>query len=89
MQPPIKKTVKVRIDETDIPLLDEQAQALGVTRSELIRQRAVSPSNGIKAFSTEEYHQLQRDAYHTTLGTLSRHHVESIVAFVFARMASR
>ena len=84
-----KKVIKLRIDEDDVTLLDEQAQALGVTRAELIRQRAIAPSNGVKAFSTEEYHQLQRDAYHTTLGTLSRHHVESIVAFVFARMASR
>lgn len=84
-----RKVIKLRIDEDDVTLLDEQAQALGVTRAELIRQRAISPSNGVKAFSTEEYHQLQRDAYHTTLGTLSRHHVESIVAFVFARMASR
>ncbi len=85
----VKKVIKLRIDEDDITLLDKQAQALGVTRSELIRQRAVAPSNDVKAFSTEDYHQLQRDAYHTTLGTLSRHHVEAIVAFVFARMASR
>ena len=71
------KAVKVHIEETDLALLDRQAAEAGVSRSELIRSRAL-PLGG---FNVRDYHELIALACRRF--DVPRVHVERIVTFTF------
>jgi len=81
------RKVEVRFEETDLAALDRQAQEGGVTRSELIRHRTLATAMG-KKFTPQDFSALVSDAYTRNHGSINRRQVESIVAFVFNRMAA-
>lgn len=81
------KKVEIRFQPKDIERLDHQAKILGTNRSELIRSRALASGQGAVSFSPQDFAELQRDAYRSTLGIMDRKQVDALVAFVFARIA--
>jgi len=80
------KKVEVRFEEADLDALDRQAQARGVTRAELIRKRTLS-TVAARRFTPQDFAALVSDAYRHNHGSIGRKQVESMVAFVFSRMA--
>ena len=82
------KEVKVRFDEADLLALDQQAEAAGVTRSELIRSRALV-SNCDAGLNVTAYHRLVSDALTNVRGDMPRRMVEHLVAFVITWIASK
>lgn len=82
------REVKVRFDEADLVALDQQAAAAGVTRSELIRSRALV-SNCQHGLTTAGYHRLISDATAYLRGDMPRRMVELLTAFVITWIASR
>ena len=76
--------IKVRFEPADLTALDHQAAALNTSRSQLIRDRALS--TGIARLSTVEYHSLVADAVAFTRGDLPRLQVETLVAYVIRRL---
>ena len=81
------KVVKVSFEEKALEALDRQAQQRNISRAELIRERTFSTAVG-KKFTPQDFSSLVSDAYRHNHGSIGRKQVESIVAFVFARMAS-
>ena len=80
------KVIKVSFDERDLEALDRQAQQRKISRAELIRERTFTTVSG-KKFTPQDFSTLVADAYRRNHGAIDRRQVESIVAFVFARMA--
>ena len=76
--------IKVRFQPTDIAALEQQAATAGTTRSQLIRDRALSPT--VARLSTVDYHALVADAVAATRGDLPRLQVEYLVAYVITRL---
>jgi len=77
--------IKIRLHPADLERLNAEAAAAGTTRTQLIRDRALALPT-VAGLSTMAYHQLVADAAAFMRGDLSRHHVESLVAFVIARL---
>jgi hypothetical protein len=75
--------LKIRIKPNDLKLLTDQAAALGITRSALVRDRALSPA--VARLTTAEYHRLVADAVAAMRGDLPRLQVEYLVAYVITR----
>lgn len=77
---PAMKEVKVRFEPNDLVALDQAAAAAGVSRSELIRSRAlVSDCKG--GLTVDGYHRLVSDALASVRGDIPRRLVEQLVAF--------
>lgn len=75
------KEIKVRFTPSDLVALDQQAAAAGVSRSELIRSRALV-SNCDRPLAVADYHRLISDATANVRGDIPRRLVEQLVAFV-------
>ena len=76
----MSKIVKVTLDEGAVALLDRQAAAEGVHRSDVIRARILrGPAN--RSFSPDDYYRLVAAACRTS--DLPRNQVERLVNFVF------
>lgn len=82
------KEVKVRFSTEDLAFLDRQAEAAGVSRSELIRSRALV-SNCDAGLNVTAYHRLVSDALTNVRGDMPRRMVEHLVAFVITWIASK
>ena len=82
------REVKVRFEESDLVLLDQQATAAGVARSELIRSRALV-LNCNSGLTTAGYHRLVSDATAYLRGDMPRRMVELLTAFVITWIASQ
>jgi hypothetical protein len=82
------KEVKVRFSTEDLAVLDQQAAMAGVSRSELIRSRALV-ANCDRALSVTAYHRLVSDALTNVRGDMPRRMVEHLVAFVITWIASK
>ena len=67
---------KVRFHADDLQHLDQQAAAVGKTRSALIRDRALA------RLTTAEYHRLVSAVARRMNGDLNRRQVETVTAFV-------
>lgn len=82
------KEIKVCFDEADLVVLNHQAAAAGVSRSELIRKRALvlNCNNGL---SIVDYHRLISDATAYLRGDMPRRMVELLTAFVITWIASK
>lgn len=80
------QTVKVAFDPDDIALLDRDANAAGISRAELIRNRTLTRSTGSRPFTTADYHRLVTEAYTHTNGIFDRRHVESLVAWTLNKI---
>jgi hypothetical protein len=77
--------IKVRLRPSDLAGLDAEATAAGVSRSELIRRRALAAPD-IARLSTMDYHRLVTDAAAFMHGDLSHQRVELLVAYVINRL---
>ena len=75
------REVKVRFEEPDLVVLDQQATMAGVSRAELIRSRALvlNCNNGL---TTAGYHRLVSAATAYLRGDIPRRLVEQLVAYV-------
>lgn len=82
------REVKVRFEEPDLELLDQQAAAAGMARSELIRSRALV-SNCQHGLTTAGYHRLVSDATAYLRGDMPRRMVEQLTAYVITWIASK
>lgn len=82
------REVKVRFNATDLAVLDAAAAAAGVSRSELIRNRALV-LNCDKVFTVADYHRLTSDATAYLRGDIPRRLVEHLVAFVITWTQSK
>jgi hypothetical protein len=76
--------IKFRISPADLARLDRDAAASGISRSQLIRSRALA--SPMAPLSTADYHALVADALAATRGNLPRLHVECLVAFVVQKL---
>jgi hypothetical protein len=81
------KEVKVRFTPEDLAVLDQQADAAGVSRSELIRSRALV-SNCDSGLTVAGYHRLVSDALANVRGDIPRRMVEQLVAYVITWISS-
>lgn len=81
---PMLQEVKVRLSAADLQVLDSHAALAGVSRSALIRDRALSAS--LASFSTTDYHRLVSDSCAFMRGDLSPRHVETLIAYVITRL---
>jgi hypothetical protein len=75
--------IKVRFQPDDLAALDHQAAASGISRAQLIRDRAVA------RLTTVEYHRLVAGAAAFMRGDLSRTQVETLVAYVIRSINNR
>ena len=83
------REIKLRLMPTDLARLDREAAAAGVSRAELIRQRALAGNAGsVAGLSTAEYHRVVSDAAAFMHGDLSHQRVELLVAYVINRLHS-
>jgi len=82
------REVKVRFEERDLALLDQQAAAAGMARSELIRSRALV-LNCINGLTVSGYHRLVSDATAHLRGDMPRRMVEHLTAYVITWIASK
>ena len=78
------REIKVAFDAADIQHLDQQAAAAGTSRAALIRDRALSA--GLPRLTTAAYHALVADVVAFNRGDIHRQRVETIVAYVIARL---
>jgi hypothetical protein len=77
----MKRTeIRVKIDSDDLAILDAEAQKTGLSRSELLRCRAVPH----KRYSPTEYSALVSRA--NRVADLPRDQVERIVNYVFVEL---
>jgi len=81
------KEVKVRFTPEDLAMLDQQADAAGVSRSELIRSRALV-ANCDSGLTVARYHRLVSDALANVRGDIPRRMVEQLVAYVITWISS-
>lgn len=72
--------IKVRFQPDDLAALDHQAAASGISRAQLIRDRAVA------RLTTVEYHRLVADAVAAMRGDMPRLQVEYLVAYVITKL---
>jgi hypothetical protein len=84
---PGMKEIKVRFTPADLAVLDQQAAAAGITRSELVRSRALV-SNCQHSLTVAGYHQLVSDALANVRGDIPRRMVEQLVAYVITWISS-
>lgn len=80
LHPHQMQEIKVRFNPDDLALIDAEAAAAGVARSALIRDRA------LRRLTTVEYHALVADAVAFMRGDLPRLQVETLTAYVIARL---
>ena len=78
--------VKLRFDQRDLEIVDRHAAIAGVTRSALLRQRALAATSDVARLQTVEYHQLVSDAAAFMRGDLNHRHVETLIAYVITRL---
>ena len=81
------KEVKVRFEPADLVALDQQAAMAGVSRSELIRSRALV-ANCDSGLTVTRYHRLVSDALANVRGDIPRRMVEQLVAYVITWISS-
>jgi len=81
------KEVKVRFEPDDLVVIDQQAAMAGVSRSELIRSRALV-SNCDSGLTVARYHRLVSDALANVRGDIPRRMVEQLVAYVITWISS-
>jgi hypothetical protein len=84
---PGMKEFKVRFEPADLAVLDQQAAAAGITRSELVRSRALV-SNCQHGLTVAGYHRLVSDALANVRGDIPQRIVEQLVAYVITWISS-
>jgi len=84
---PGMKEIKVRFTPADLAVLDQQAAAAGITRSELVRSRALV-ANCQHSLTVAGYHRLVSDALTNVRGDIPRRMVEQLVAYVITWISS-
>ena len=72
--------IKLQVSQDDFDQLNAEAAAAGTSRAALIRDRALSRP------TTTEYHALVADAVAFMRGDLPRMQVETLTAYVIARL---
>ena len=72
--------IKLQVSQDDLHRLNQEAVAAGTSRAALIRDRALSRP------TTTEYHALVADAVAFMRGDLPRMQVETLTAYVIARL---
>lgn len=82
------KEIKVAFHEPDLEVLDQQAKLAAVSRSELIRSRALV-LNCNSGLTVSGYHRLISDATAYLRGDMPRRMVELLTAFVITWIASQ
>lgn len=78
--------IKLHVSAPELAALNAQAAAVGMARSQLIRERATAPAPDVARLRMVEYHLLVADAVAFMRGDLPRQRVESLVAYVITRL---
>jgi hypothetical protein len=85
----LNKRIELLFMKQDLDELTDQAQAMGISRSELIRSRALNPPSVSAQFTTSDYHELVSSAVRFLHGDVNRRQIELLTAFIFNRLAAR
>jgi len=80
--------IKLRLSQPELDRLNAEAAAALVPRAQLVRDRALSGGPGGARLTTANYHALVSGAVAFMHGDLSRHHVETLVAYVVTHIES-
>lgn len=78
--------IKLSVTTADLQRLNAEAEAAGIPRAHLIRDRALTTTTGVAGLTTAAYHALVADAVAFTRGDLQRLQVETLVAYVIRRL---
>tara|TARA_R100001510_G_scaffold56578_1_gene62429 strand:+ start:2638 stop:2892 length:255 start_codon:yes stop_codon:yes gene_type:complete len=82
------KRIEIKVDDVDADRLKIEADQLGISRSDLLRDRITRTPKKSKKFSTPgEFYDLVERARRRAGQGMDRRQVESIVAFVFRELA--
>jgi len=76
--------VKVRFPAEDLAVLDQQVAVAGISRAELVRNRALSAA--LPRLTVSDYHRLVADSCAFMRGDLNPRHVETLIAYVITRL---
>lgn len=83
------KRIEITVDDADADRLKQEADQLGISRSDLLRERVTrTPVNTDKLLSPPEFYGLVERARRRAGQGMDRRQVEGIVAFVFNDLAS-
>ena len=83
------RRIEITVDDADADRLKLEADQLGISRSDLLRDRVTrTPVKTNKLFSPLEYHSLVERTRRRAGQGMDRRQVEGIVAFVFSELAS-
>ena len=83
------KRIEITVDDADADRLKVEAEQLGISRSDLLRDRVTRiPVNTDKLMSPVEFHSLVERTRRRAGQGMDRRQVEGIVAFVFNDLAS-
>ena len=83
------KRVEVMLDEADAFRLKQEAEVLGISRSDLLRKRALSTHlNNDKVLTPRYFHELVQRTRRRAGNGVDKRQVEGIVAFVISELAS-
>ncbi len=78
--------IKLNVSTDDLHRLNAEAEAAGIPRAQLVRQRALTGGGDVAGLTTAAYHALVADAVAFTRGDLARLQVETLVAYVIRRL---
>ncbi len=78
--------IKLNVSAADLQRLNADADAAGIPRAHLIRNRALTATSDVAGLTTAAYHALVADAVAFTRGDLARLQVETLVAYVIRRL---
>lgn len=79
------KEIKLRLDETEIAMLDREAKLSSTTRAELIRSR-IRSNNPSGVITLDDFQKLITKVVRTSGVSLPRPQVETLVATVVAEL---
>ena len=80
----MKRTeIRLKIDADDLAILDDEAAKTGLSRSDLLRYRAVAP----RRYSATDYSRLVSEA--NRVADLPRSQVERLVNYVFVELMGK
>ena len=80
------REIKLSVSDDLLDQLNAAAAAAGIPRAQLIRSRIANCNATGLGLSPADYHRLVAGALAFTRGDLSRHHVETLTAYVIRQL---
>lgn len=83
------KRIEITVDDADADRLKIEAEQLGISRSDLLRERVTrTPVSTDKLLTPSDFHNLVERTRRRAGQNVDRRQIEGIVAFVFSELAS-